>query len=206
MKNEEINKKFNEIQLLRKNNKNVDKEIDDLITSCENLIKATINKIIKENGGQYDDKDLDLLQEGSLGLYNAINTYNPEKDVTFTTYAGVCIKNKILDYIRKESVFKKNIGYQKNNKDADSDEYDLLGNIKDPSKTPEEELIEKEEELIKKDKLENIMSNLNDTEKEILRLYIQFNSYDEIAKKLNITSKKVDNTIQKIKKYYKKKI
>jgi RNA polymerase sporulation-specific sigma factor len=195
MKNEEINEKFKEIQLLKESNKNVDKEIDSLINACEKLIEGIIANTKKDLC--YSKGDLmfkDLMLEGQMGLYNAINSYNPEKDVTFTTYAGTCIKNKILDYIRKESNFQKNIVHQKD----DDCEYDILSNKKDPSKTPEEELIEKEE-------MENIMSALNDTEKEIFNLYIESNTYNEIAKKLNITSKKVDNTIRKIKKICKDK-
>ncbi len=195
MKNEEINEKFKEIQLLKKNNKNVDKEIASLLNASEKLIEG-IALNTKKDTGSNDIGFLDLVQEGQIGLYNAINSYNPEKDVIFTTYAGTCIKNKILDYIRKESSFQKNIVYQND----DDREYP-----KDPSKTPEEELIEKEEKLVENNKIENIMSVLNDTEKEIFRLYIESNTYNEIAKKLNITSKKVDNTIRKIRKIYKDK-
>ena len=195
MNNEEINEKFKEIQLLKESNKNIDKEVESLFKAkaCENLIKGIIANTKKDLC--YSEKDLmfkDLMQEGQIGLLNAINSYNPEKDVIFTTYAGTCIKNKILDYIRRESSFQKNIVHQKD----DDREYDILSNIKDPSKTPEEELIEKEE-------MENIMSALNDTEKEIFNLYVERNPYNVIAKKLNISSKKVDNTIRKIKKIYK---
>jgi RNA polymerase sporulation-specific sigma factor len=196
MNNEEINKKFKEIQLLKENNKNVDKEIESLFKACEKLIEGIIANTKKDLCYSKDDREdlmfKDLMQEGTIGLYNAINSYNPEKDVIFTTYAGTCIKNKILDYIRRESNFQKNIVHQKD----DDCEYDILSNIKDPSKTPEEELIEKEE-------MENIMSALNDTEKEIFNLYVERNPYNVIAKKLNISSKKVDNTIRKIKKIYK---
>lgn len=189
MKNEEINEKFKEIQLLKKNNKNVDKEIESLFKACEKLIIGIVLNTKKDVDRDEDAEFSDLIQAGQIGLYNAINSYNPEKDAIFTTYAGTCIKNKILDYIRKESSFQKNLVYQK-----DDDRED----IKDPSKTPEEELIEKEE-------IENIKSALNDTEKEIFKLYMEFDTYNEIAKKLNITSKKVDNTIRKIKKIYKDK-
>lgn len=192
MNNEEINEKFKEIQLLKESNKNIDKEVESLFKACEKLIEGIVlntKKDVDRKGAEFSD----LVQAGQIGLYNAINSYNPEKDVIFTTYAGTCIKNKILDYIRGESNFQKNIVYQKD----DDCEYDILSNIKDPSKTPEEELIEKEE-------IENIMSALNDMEKEIFNLfYVERNPYNVIAKKLNITNKKVDNTIRKIKKIYK---
>lgn len=45
----------------------------------------------------------DLVQEGSLGLYDCIENYDPESGNLFLTYAGPAIKNAMLDYIRLQS-------------------------------------------------------------------------------------------------------
>ena len=45
----------------------------------------------------------DLAQEGSLGLYDCIENYDPESGNLFLTYAGPAIKNAMLDYIRLQS-------------------------------------------------------------------------------------------------------
>lgn len=43
----------------------------------------------------------DLVSIGSIGLIKAVNTYNPNKKIKFSTYAGKCIRNEILMYLRK---------------------------------------------------------------------------------------------------------
>ena len=45
----------------------------------------------------------DLVQEGSLGLYGCIESYDPESGNLFLTYAGPAVKNTMLDYIRLQS-------------------------------------------------------------------------------------------------------
>ncbi len=45
----------------------------------------------------------DLVQEGSLGLYGCIESYDPESGNLFLTYAGPAVKNAMLDYIRLQS-------------------------------------------------------------------------------------------------------
>ncbi len=62
------------------------------------LIKF-VRHIVKNYAGCGVDLD-DLEQEGVLGIYSAINGFNPDKDVKFTTYAEIWIRNKVLRYIR----------------------------------------------------------------------------------------------------------
>ncbi len=55
------------------------------------------------------------------------------------------------------------------------------------------------------DKIEKIMSQLNDTQKQVLLLFIDGYSYEEIAKRLGKKPKDVDNTIQQIRRKFKSK-
>ena len=47
------------------------------------------------------DKD-DLLSSGFFGLLDAINRFDPTRNVKFETYAGVRIRGAILDYLRSK--------------------------------------------------------------------------------------------------------
>ncbi len=47
-------------------------------------------------GGDYED----LTQEGMIGLYRAINSYDVNEGASFSTYAYTCIKSKIFDAIK----------------------------------------------------------------------------------------------------------
>lgn len=46
----------------------------------------------------------DLIQEGSIGLYHCIESYQPDNGNKFLTYASSAIYNAMLDYIRKQNV------------------------------------------------------------------------------------------------------
>lgn len=45
----------------------------------------------------------DLVQEGSMGLYDCIEKFDPDSDNQFLTYAVPAIKNAMLDYVRSQS-------------------------------------------------------------------------------------------------------
>jgi len=54
-------------------------------------------KIAKQYQG-YDTFE-DILSEGYIGLNNAIDTYDPNKNDNFVNYAAMCIKHSIFRYI-----------------------------------------------------------------------------------------------------------
>lgn len=43
----------------------------------------------------------DLKQEGLIALLAAYKTYNPDKNVSFSTYAQTCVYNAMVSYLRK---------------------------------------------------------------------------------------------------------
>ena len=45
----------------------------------------------------------DLIQEGSMGLYGCINSYNPDSENLFLSYSRPAIRNAIIDYIRLQN-------------------------------------------------------------------------------------------------------
>ena len=46
----------------------------------------------------------DLVQEGSLGLFGCIESYNPDSGNLFLTYVAPAIRNAMIDYIRSQNV------------------------------------------------------------------------------------------------------
>lgn len=63
------------------------------------LLNSVANKYSRHN--QIFNKE-DLIAEGSIGLLRAIQTFEPKKNIKFSTYAYFWIKNKILGFINSQ--------------------------------------------------------------------------------------------------------
>ena len=50
----------------------------------------------------------DLVQEGHIGLMQAIAKFEPQRDIRFSTYAGWWIRSSIQDYVLKKLVYSEN--------------------------------------------------------------------------------------------------
>ena len=131
------------------------------------------------------DKD-DLYQEGLLGLLSAIYSFRSDRNTSFRTYASVCISNKILFAIRTANS-KKNVPF---------------GNLLSIEDTviPATESVE--DYFISNETLEDLDSFMNNElsplELSVVRLFLQDMTYKDISEKLEITTKSVDNAIQRI--------
>ena len=126
----------------------------------------------------------DLMQEGILGLMDAVRTYNHEKGAKFSTYASVCISNRIKTALTKSS--KKDIPAE-----FISEQLDGLSNHKD---NPEKILIAKE----KAQEISEILrQNLSLFERDALILFLNGSSYEQIAQQLITSRKSVDNALQR---------
>lgn len=140
----------------------------------------------------------DLIQEGLVGLNNAIQNYSKNEEASFYTYAKKCIDNHILTLIVQNSRKKNRILNESVSLDSLLDERENLENIllKDETDTPEQQLIavETENEI-----MNNIRTQLSDMETEIFDLRLTGLTYRDIAEFLDKDPKVVDNTLQRIK-------
>lgn len=127
----------------------------------------------------------DLVQEGMLGLISAARRYKPNENATFRTFANVCIRNRMQSALRSGNDKKVYVSLDET----------LL--IRDPSKTPEEKF-DDEEDLSRIKIL--IRERLSKLESDVMTLWLEGDSYEEISNKLNISQKSVDNALQRIRK------
>ncbi len=77
----------------------------------------------------------DLISIGTIGLIKAVNTFSPQRNIKFATYASRCIENEILMFLRKASTRKNEISIEEPlNTDWDGNELllcDVLGSDAD---------------------------------------------------------------------------
>src|SRR5688500_10145441 len=71
---------------------------DEIILEHLPLVKAIAVRV-HENLPVHVDLD-DLVHAGILGLFDAVNKFDPEKQVAFSSYAKHRIKGSILDSLR----------------------------------------------------------------------------------------------------------
>jgi len=140
----------------------------------------------------------DLIQEGMIGLSNAINDYEENKDIKFITFANVCIERQLLNFLRdinrhKHQVLNTSVSIDAENKGGIT-LLDILNDDNNPSPEDTFMLLEEQKEL--KDEIKEV---LTEKEKEVFDLRYEGFTYQEIARLLNMSKKAVDGTISRIK-------
>jgi RNA polymerase sporulation-specific sigma factor len=147
------------------------------------------------------DKD-DIVQEGMIGLYKAIRDFRSEHDASFRAFAELCITRQIITAV-KTATRQKHIplnSYVSLTKPVSGEEesdyvlQDVLESAQDPD--PADLVISNDELRSMKIAFAEILS---DFEADVLHMYVEGKSYQEIGAHLNRHVKSIDNAIQRIK-------
>lgn len=146
--------------------------------------------VCKARSMAHDGSDADdILQEGVMGLLDAVKSFDKDNGAAFRTYANICMRNRMLNAVsaaaRKSSV--------EALEDIDEQE--------DSESSPESIVVQREHEKLL---FENISHMLSSNEWSVLQLYLNSLSYSDIAKKLGVSVKSVDNAMQRVRKKLKK--
>lgn len=176
-----------------------EKALSYLLEKYKNLVNAKIGKYFII-GAEKED----IMQEGMIGLFKAIQNFNEEKQNTFKSFANICIERQLITAIKSSnrqkhmplnSYLSLNIAAYDNNEE---DSVELMDTFN--SKTIEDPL----ETIMKKEyysEVENAVNkSLSKFEKQVLDQFIKGESYMTIAQKLDSPVKSVDNAIQRIRK------
>lgn len=143
----------------------------------------------------------DIIQEGMIGLYKAIRDFKPDRLNSFKGFAELCITRQIITAI-KTATRQKHIPLNSSvsldrpvfSEDSDRTMLDMLsGPFLDD---PEDLIIHKEDFGQMEEEMNKVLSLL---EKQVLTLYLDGQSYQEISDELNRQVKSVDNALQRIK-------
>lgn len=133
--------------------------------------------------------DEDLIQIGLIGLTKTINTFNPDKNVKFSTYAVPIIRNEILMPLRQKRIvpdFSLDEEYRLNNG------YGVPYADTIPSAQRFEDLVHFKIDLDSK------ISGMSKMEKRILNLSANGKTQYQIAKEMGLSQSYISRILKKI--------
>ena len=177
---------FELVSLIRENNEEAREILYNKYKPI--IVKKSTDQIYKL--GSYGMEINDLIQEGYIGLDNAINCFNEKENTSFYTFALLCIDRQIITYIKKNTNNKAMVLNDAINLD-DGKEYLFRDNT-----DIEGSFINKEDA---KEFINLICDSLSDIEKKVFSLKLEGYDIGEIANLLNKDTKVIYNTLHRIK-------
>lgn len=147
-------------------------------------------------GGENDD----LIQEGMIGLFKAVQDYSIESGSSFYSFADLCVSRQMYSAI-EASQRKKHIPLNSYvsiyTEEGNLEQIDSLQETHENHGNPEIMLLGKE---YQEGFQIAIHKQMSDFEKDVLHLYLKGEDYKQIAKLLKKAPKAIDNALQRIRK------
>ena len=177
--------------------KNGDKDVlEYLLSKYKEIVDIKVNKYFII-GAERED----IVQEGMIGLYKAIKSFNIDKDSSFKSFANLCVERQLITAIKtsnrqKHMPLNNSISLNINAYDDDDTEMMELFNSK-TAEDPLDTITKKEYYKFVGNKIDE---SLSDFEKQVLTRFAAGDSYVKIAEKLDAPVKAIDNAIQRIRK------
>ena len=139
-------------------------------------------------GGDTDD----LIQEGMIGLFKAVQDYQPDKEASFQTFARICIDRQVYSAIQSS----------RRQKHQPLNSYVSLSENGEETEFVDVQAEDPETIIIDRENTENlqvqIKENLSVMENKVLECYLEGNDYNRIAQLLGKTPKSIDNALRRI--------
>ena len=185
-------------QIISQINEGDEQALSFLLDKYKDLVNSKVGKYFII-GAERED----IIQEGMIGLYKAIRGFDHCKQNTFKTFANLCIERQLITAIKssnrqKHMPLNSYLSLNTSAYDNDEDGTELIETFEvDTIEDPLETIMKKESF----DEIQKTMhKSLSKFEEQVLDRYIQGESYEIIAKRLDTPVKSVDNAIQRIRK------
>ncbi len=160
---------------------------DYLVEKYKYLVRQKARPLYLAGGDQED-----LIQEGMLGLFKAIQGYQEDRDTAFSTFAALCIDRQMYSAI--------NMSQRQKHQPLNS-----FVSLSEPVSEKELRLIDEETPeaiMIHQENVdrmhEKIRQALSPFEYQVLELYLKGYGYQQIAQRMEKAPKAVDNALQRI--------
>lgn len=144
----------------------------------------------------------DIEQEGLIGLYKAVRDFRPDHQSSFRAFAELCVTRQVISAIKAATRYKHRplnhcVPLSTSHSGDEAAERDFEELLADHwAVDPADDVVSKERIA---DLRSLIAASLSSLEVEVLQLYAEGRSYQEIAVRLGRRSKSIDNALQRIK-------
>ncbi len=167
--------------------------IDYIMEKYKNLVRKEANAMYLLGG-----ENEDLIQEGMIGLFKAVQDYEPDQKASFFSFAKLCIRRQIYSAIKaskrkKHSPLNSYVSLYEENEETEA----LIDTMEAAQENNPEALFVSREyvELLQS----SLEESLSDLENRVLYLHLLGTDYKTIARLLDRSPKTVDNALQRIK-------
>ena len=134
----------------------------------------------------------DLIQEGMIGLFKAVQSYQPDKEASFQTFAGMCIDRQLYSAVQNSNRQKHKPlnSYISLSEEQESNELEASW-----WENPENIIIDQESVKNLEQEIRRVLSPM---ENRVLEYYLKGYGYVRIAEMMGKTPKSIDNALQRI--------
>src|SRR5262244_3353104 len=195
---QKVQRELEDLQLVLKARNGDTVAMDALIRRYTGFVRLKASSYFLAGG----DND-DLLQEGLIGLYKAVRDFRPDKETSFRSFAELCVTRQIITAIKTATRFKHSplntyVSFSHTPAGQESDSECTLGDaLPGPSVDDPSVCVISTEEL--QSLVFTLGSGLSKLEADALKLYLEGESYETMAERLDCDTKTIDNALQRVK-------
>ena len=147
--------------------------------------------------GQDND---DVLQEGTIGLYKAVRHFDLDQEGSFRAFAELCISRQIQSAIKdanrlKHGPLNVSVSLDATGNDGEAPHGPREHLLSARAFNPEVFVIAADEARALKDTLRRGLTRL---EEDVLHLFMEGKTYEQIAQRLGSERKLIDNALQRV--------
>jgi len=191
-------RELEDLQLVLRARNGDTKAMDTLIRRYTGFVRLKSSSYFLAGGDSED-----LIQEGLIGLYKAVRDFRSDKETSFRSFAELCITRQIITAIKTATRFKHSplntyVSFSQTPAGQESEGDCTLGDALPGPSVDEPSIM-----VISTEELQSLVfclgTGLSQLESDALRLYLEGSSYEEMAERLTVDTKTIDNALQRVK-------
>ena len=195
---QKVQRELEDLQLVLKARNGDSVAMDQLMRRYTGFVRLKASSYFLAGGDSED-----LIQEGLVGLYKAVRDFRADKETSFRSFAELCVTRQIITAIKTATRFKHSplntyVSFSHTPAGQDSDGECSLGDA-----LPGPAVHEPSVMVISTEELQSLVftlgSGLSKLEADALKLYLEGESYEEMAERLGCDTKTIDNALQRVK-------